>query len=198
MKLTISLSPLSSTIRIAGIVLMLSTLSACYESEVRMLNYGDRANLEGKYICTAVDGSRPAESVEISVQKSGQGNAVDYVYRFSGGGEFRFSNLSSGMFIGQTHRGYKGWGRKEHDSRYGFVFLDVKNTADISFFETNFGSQKEEIGRMMEANDIRFKENPYSLTTTMTLSGSADNLFDFFNGHGRSMLKETVTCTSQT
>ncbi|MGC1439685.1 MAG: hypothetical protein WA888_03685, partial [Burkholderiaceae bacterium] len=73
MKLTISLSPLSSTIRIAGIVLMLSTLSACYESEVRMLNYGDRANLEGKYICTAVDGSRPAESVEISVQKSGQG-----------------------------------------------------------------------------------------------------------------------------
>lgn len=195
-----------STNRLSGIPaalrgLLLVTLglavAGCYESDIRVLNYGDQATAAGSYRCSFADNSRPDETVHISESVRGSGQAIDYLYSVEGGGQFRFTELDSGLFLGQTFRGHQGWGRRQHDARHGFAFFDMNGAVGFSILETSFSANLDEIGQMLERHGARFKRKPELKRPTLTLTGTPDGLFDFFNEHSRHMLTETVTCTRQ-
>jgi hypothetical protein len=172
-------------------------LSACYESDVRVLNYGDSAGIAGQYYCQETDNSRPSETVTITESVRGSGQTIDYIYAFSGGGRFRFSEMDSGLFLGQTFRGHQGWGRREHDARLGYAFFDMNGSVGFSVYEASFSAHAEDIGQMLERHNAQFKQKPQLKRPTFTLAGTPDDLFNFFNEHSRHMLKETVICTRQ-
>lgn len=193
----LSSSALAQRLRKPLIVIAVAMLSGCYESDVRVLNYGDKASLSGQYYCQATDNSRPAETVKITESIRGAGETIDYIYSFSGGGQFRFSEMDSGLFLGQTFRGHQGWGRRQHDARLGFAFFDMNGSVGFSIYEAKFSAHAGEIGEMLERHNSRFKQKPQLKRPTFTLDGTPDDLFDFFNEHSRHMLKETVTCSRQ-
>jgi hypothetical protein len=170
-------------------------LSGCYESNVKVLNYGDQANLSGSYSCSSVTGLFPEQTVTIQELVVGSGEKIDYRYKVSDGGTFRLSEMDTGMMLGQTMRGARGWGRRERDARYGFVYFDIRGDSGFTIHEAKFNASSEDISEAAESRNVVPKESKYGRGPTFTLTGSADELFDFFNDHRRYMLQETVSCS---
>ncbi len=171
-------------------------LGGCYESNVKVLNYGDQANISGSYTCSSERGLFPDRSITVTESVTGSGEKVDYRYQVQGGGMFRFTEMNTGMLLGQTLRGRQGWGRREHDARYGYLFVDVRGASGFTIYEANFGGSKKDIDQSAQTRNVRWKKNPYGRGPTATLTGTADEIFEFFNDHARYTLTETGRCSS--
>ena len=78
-------------------------------------------------------------------------------------------------------------------------FSPIKNRMVFLFPDNDDPGRKvmAEIGQMLERHGARFKQKPELQRPTLTLSGTPDGLFDFFNEHSRHMLTETVVCSRQ-
>jgi len=171
-------------------------LGGCYESNVKVLNYGDKVDISGTYSCTSLAGLLPDQSVTIKESVTGSGDKVDYRYHIQDGGMFQFTEMDAGFWLGQTLRGNRGWGRRERDARYGFVFVDViGGSRGFTIHEAKFKQSKTDIDDAAENRTVTHKLNPDGRGTTHTLTGSADNIFEFFNDHRQYMLTATASCT---
>lgn len=170
-------------------------LGGCYESNVKVLNYGDKVNISGTYTCTSLAGILPDQSVTISESFTGSGDKVDYRYQVQDGGMFQFAEMDLGFYLGQTLRGNRGWGRRERDARYGFVFVDVIGSRGFTIHEAKFKQSKTDIDDAAENRTVGHKHNPDGRGTTHALTGTADNIFEFLNDHRQYMLTATASCT---
>lgn len=170
-------------------------LSGCYESNVKVLNYGDQVAISGTYSCASLNGIFPDQAVTITESVSGSGDKVDYRYQVAGGGMFQFTETDTGFWLGQTQRGKRGWGRRERDARWGFVFVDVIGSRGFTIHEAKFKQSKKDINDAADARNVSQKLNPDGRGLTYTLTGTADNIFEFFNDHRQYMLTASASCT---
>jgi arsenate reductase-like glutaredoxin family protein len=179
----------SATI-LCSIVLM---LSGCYETEVPLIERGERTSLAGNFQCLnpgntdafAISFTETVETIERS------GRQVSYRYVDQDGHAYLLKKLPSGLFLGQAkaERSLEPFQINTDGFEYAFVRFVDANTFLV--FLDDVVEKWPQVEKLLATQQADYKRDE----DLLFLSGSSEKSLRFLVAHDKTLLKEPTRCT---
>lgn len=166
------------------LMLLIASLSGCYETEKPVLEKGEKSPFNGVFSCkNGISGK--TETIKATEQKSGFWLFANYHYIDQDGETSMFKKLPSGMFLTQQ-KGKRG--------TYEYVFLDAVDKNTFIFLVPDMMSKAPYVEALLKKHKVEAAKSGIPRTR---LTGDTSALLNFFGAHDKSILSAVMTCQRQ-
>ena len=170
--------------------LFVLALSGCYETEVPLVERGERTSLAGNFQCLN-PGNTDAFAISFTETVEGAGRQVNYRYVDQDGHAYLLKRLPSGLFLGQAkaERSLEPFQINTEGFEYAFVRFVDANTFLV--FLDDVVEKWPQVEKLLATQQADYKRDE----DLLFLSGSSEKSLRFLVAHDKTLLKEPTRCT---
>ena len=178
------------TIRAIALSFIALMLTGCYETELPLIERGERTPLAGNFQCLN-PGSKDAFEINFTETIEGAGRLANYRYVDNDGHAYLLKKLPSGLFLGQAkaERSLEPFQINSDGFEYAFVrFVDAST---FLVFLDDVEEKWPQIEKLLAKQQADYKRDD----DLLFLSGSSEKSLRFLVAHDKALLKEPTQCT---
>jgi len=170
--------------------LFVLALSGCYETEVPLVERGERTSLAGNFQCLN-PGNTDAFAISFTETVEGAGRQANYRYVDQDGHAYLLKRLPSGLFLGQAkaERSLEPFQINTEGFEYAFVRFVDANTFLV--FLDDVVEKWPQVEKLLATQQADYKRDE----DLLFLSGSSEKSLRFLVAHDKTLLKEPTRCT---
>lgn len=163
------------------LIALLSFIAGCYETEVPLLDKGEKVALAGTFQCKSLLNGK-IQKLTLSEQKSGVWPFASYAYVDEGGSPLLFKKLSDNRYILQA---------KVEGGRFGYFFVEVGSNG-IIISMPNTMTKINIINELGLKHKINFQ--PSKSGKLIIVNTPNSSILQFFASHEASALINATAC----
>jgi len=177
------------TIRAIALSFIVLMLTGCYESEVPLIERGERTALSGSFKCQD-PGSKSSFDIRFSEIRGGSGRLTSYRYEDGEAHSYMFKKLSSGLFLGQA-KGERSLSPFQIDTEgFEFAFVRFLDANTFMAYLDDMDQKWPQIEKLLEKHQPDYKWDD----DLLLLAGSKEKTLRFLAAHDKTLLKEPTRC----
>ena len=173
---------------VLGFIILMQ--SGCYETEVPLIERGERTSLAGNFQCLN-PGNTDAFAISFTETVEGAGRQANYRYVDQDGHAYLLKKLPSGLFLGQAkaERSLEQFQINTDGFEYAFVRFVDANTFLV--FLDDVEEKWPQVEKLLAMQQADYKRDE----DLLFLSGSSEKSLRFLVAHDKTLLKEPTRCT---